>query len=243
MTSNNSKHYTLILRDTERALPLKNLLVKNNINVLIEPIYEITTIEFKPINFKEYQALLLTSVNTVKILVKNTYKEEINEIKTYCVGKVTERYAIEAGFNCIKTNANSGETLATEVIKKLDKNKKVLIVGAKKLAYDPMPKFKDINIKARHIAVYKKKPNKNLSHTCSRLIRNHEVLNIVIYSPETAIIFLRLVKEYDTKNINAICLGIKTKKILENYNWKKIQVVDSIELKNFANNIIMSNII
>ena len=65
MTNHNSKTYTLILRDIERALPLKDLLVRNNINVIIEPIYKIAPIKFKPINFKEYQALLITSLAKV----------------------------------------------------------------------------------------------------------------------------------------------------------------------------------
>jgi uroporphyrinogen-III synthase len=244
MTSHNSKPYTLILRDAERALPLKDLLVSNNINVIIEPIYTIAPIKFKPIAFEEYQALLITSVNTIKILAKNACKEEIRKIKTYCVGKITEKYALEAGFNCVKTNAKSGETLANEVIKKVkDNNKKILIVGAKNLAYDPIPKFKHANISVKRIVVYKKIPNQKLSYICSKLLANEQVINIVIYSPETAIIFLGLMKNYETKKINIVCLGIKTKKVLETYNWKKVQVIDNIALINFANNIIKSNMI
>ena len=244
MTSHDSKPYTLILRDIDRALPLKDLLVKNNINVIIEPIYRIAPIKFKPIDFKEYQALLVTSVNTVKILEKNHCKEELQKTKTYCVGKVTEKYALKAGFNCIKTNAKSGETLADEVIKKVkSNNKKILIVGAKKLAYDPILKFKHANISTKRIVVYKKIPYEKLSQDCSRLLTDEMVSNVVIYSPETATLFLRLLKSYETKNINVVCLGIKTKKILEKCNWKKVQVLDNIELKNFANNIIKRNVI
>ena len=244
MTSHDSKPYTLILRDIDRALPLKDLLVKNNINVIIEPIYRIAPIKFKPIDFKEYQALLVTSVNTVKILEKNHCKEELQKTKTYCVGKVTEKYALKAGFNCIKTNAKSGETLADEVIKKVKgNNKKVLIIGAKNLAYNPIPKFKHAQISSKRIVVYEKIPNQKLSHTCSELLSNEEVSNIVIYSPETAALFLGFMKNYKTKNINAVCLGIKTKEILETCDWKKVQVIDNIELKNFANIIIKSTMI
>ena len=149
---------------------------------------------------------------------------------------------MKAGFNCVKTNATSGETLANEVIKKIkDNNKKILIVGAKNLAYNPIPKFKHAHISTKRIVVYKKIPNENLSQSCSTLLANEEISNIVIYSPETATLFLRLLKNYETKNINAVCLGIKTKKILETNNWKKVQIVDNIELKTFANNIIKSN--
>ena len=241
MIPNNLKPYTLILRETERAAPLKDLLIKNNINVLIEPIYKISPVKFKPIEFKEYTALLITSVNTVKILAKEI--EKINKIKTYCVGKVTEKYALEAGFNCIKTKANSGKTLAHEVIKHINNdNNKILIAGGNNLAYDPLPDFKEANIEAEHIIIYKKIPNKKMSHDCLQLFKNNKISNVVLYSPETAQIFIRLVKNYDIKNIHVTCLGLKTKTILEVYNWKKVQVIDNIELKSFANSIIKSNL-
>ena len=76
MTTNNLNSYTLILRDAERAFALKEILVKNNINVLIEPIYEIASIKYEPIDFNKYQALLITSANTVKILAKTNGKEK-----------------------------------------------------------------------------------------------------------------------------------------------------------------------
>ena len=242
MTTNNLKSYTLILRDAGRALPLKEILVKNNINVLIEPIYEIASIKYEPIDFNKYQALLITSANTVKILAKTNSKEKIKIIETYCVGKVTEKYALEAGFNCIRTNSKSGKTLADEVIKRVkSNNKKILIAGVKNLAYDPIPSFKDANISAEHIVVYKKIPHKKFSHSCSVLLTNNNISDVVIYSPETAAIFMRLLKDIDTININVTCLGMKTKAILEVRNWKKVQVVENIELKSFANNIIKSN--
>jgi uroporphyrinogen-III synthase len=242
MIPNNLKPYTLILREAERAAQLKDLLIKNNINVLIEPIYKISPIKFKPIAIQEYKALLLTSVNTVKILTNQI--KTLKKIETYCVGKVTEKYALEAGFNCIKTKAKSGKTLASEVIKhNKNDNNKILIVGGNNLAYDPIPDFKNANIKAERIIVYKKIPNKKMSHDCLELLKNKKISNVVLYSPETAKIFINLVKNYDIKNIHVTCLGLKAKTILEVYNWKKIQVIDNIELKSFANSIIKSNLI
>ena len=98
MTYHNSKAYTLILRDIERALPLKDLLVRNNINVIIEPIYTIAPVKFKPIDFNEYQALLITSVNTIKILAKNTSREEIQKIKDLLCWKSNRKICYESWF-------------------------------------------------------------------------------------------------------------------------------------------------
>ena len=62
----------------------------------------------------------------------------------------------------------------------------------------------------------------------------------MIYSPETARIFLSIAKNCTYENITVTCLGNKTIEILEKYKWKKIQVVNNAELKSFANKIIKS---
>lgn len=241
MTNTNSKPYILILRDIDRANCLKNILMKNNLNVLVEPIYNIQPLNFKHINFVEYQAIMLTSVNTVKILSKKIHPKDLHNIKTYCVGKITEKYALEAGFNCIKTDSHSGITLAKNVIKhSLNNNKKILLLGADILAYDPTEIFGKFNLKLEKINIYKKNPFSKLSSECLYLLNNNKIKNIVIYSPETAKIFINLSNNYEYKNIIVTCLGEKTKKILEKYNWKKIQVLNSPELKSFANKILQS---
>ena len=241
MINTNSKSYILILRDLDRASFLKNILIKNNLNVLVEPLYQVQEIEFKQLNFLEYQALMLTSVNTIKILSDKINPKQLNNIRTYCVGKVTEKYAVEAGFNCIKTNSYSGMTLAKNVIKNSSNNKKkILLLGADRLAYDPTDIFNKFKLKLEKINVYKKIPYTKLTDKCLSLLKNNRICNIVIYSPETAKIFLNLSNNYDYKNIVVTCLGKKTKNILEEYNWKKIQVINGRELKSFPNKILQS---
>ncbi|PPR15974.1 MAG: hypothetical protein CFH33_01046 [Alphaproteobacteria bacterium MarineAlpha9_Bin3] len=241
MINNNSKPYILILRDIDRASILKNSLEKNNLNVLVEPLYKIQAIKFKNINFSEYQALMLTSVNTIKVLSEKFRYKEYNDIKTYCVGKITEEYALEAGFNCIKTNTYSGSTLAKNVIRhSSDNNKKILLIGADVIAYDPKKIFNKYNLMLERLNVYKKIPFSKLSCKCQDLLKNDKIFNVVVYSPETAKIFLNLSSDYEYKNISITCLGRKTKKVLEKYNWKKIQVINSRELKSFPNKIIKS---
>lgn len=241
MKNNTSKPHVLILRDFERAELLKKLLMNNDINVIVEPVYKIHPLKFKNINFIEYQALLVTSVNTIKILSEKVNIKQLKNIKTYCVGKVTEDHALKAGFNCIKTNAKSGITLAKNVIKQSQKNgKKVLLLGAEVLAYDPTKLFKESNLEFEKISIYKKIPFINLSKKCLHFLKNDNISNIVIYSPETARIFLSIAKNCTYENITVTCLGNKTIEILEKYKWKKIQVVNNTELKSFANKIIKS---
>ena len=50
--------------------------------------------------------------------------------------------------------------------------------------------------------------------------------------------FLNLVNPINIKECKIICLGKKTGNIFKNLNWKKIQVIDDINLKNFAKAII-----
>ena len=143
-------------------------------------IRSLKSVTFKSINFLNYQSLLITSVNTVKILSQKFSKEELNTIKTYCVGKVTEKYALEAGFNCIKTNSNSGITLAKNVIKKSTySNKKILVIGATVLAYDPTEIFKKANLEVEKIHIYKKIPYHSLSEKSLDLLNKGKIKVLV----------------------------------------------------------------
>ena len=55
--------------------------MKNDINVIVEPVYKIHPLKFKNINFKEYQALLVTSVNTIKILSEKVNIKQLKNLE------------------------------------------------------------------------------------------------------------------------------------------------------------------
>jgi len=239
MINNKEKSTVLILRQKERALPLQNLLMKKGYKVIIEPIFNIKPLPFKNINFKDFCAIMITSANTIQVLAKHNSFDEFKKIKTFCVGKVTQKIAKNKGFNCINNKAHSAITLEKEIIKAIKpSSKKILILGGEKLAYNPSSNFIKAKLQSERIIVYKTLAKNSLSNKCIKAINNKTVNNIIIYSPETAKTFITLSIKYNLNTIKFICLGNNTKKVLNGKNWKKVQVIKNTDLKNFANAII-----
>lgn len=234
-----NKNITLIIRQKNRALPLKKFLKLKGFEVLVEPVFKIKAIKHKNINYKNYSAIMFTSATTVEILEKENIDNKFKNIQTFCVGKVTYETAIKYGYNCIKTTANTGQLLEKEIIKFVKpSNNKILVIGGKKIAHNPIAGFNTARLKSERIIIYDTIPIKNLSKESIEVIKNNRIKNIIIYSPETAKTFINLTKNIDINNIKIICLGKKTGNIFKKNNWKKIQVVNETSLKTFANAII-----
>jgi len=238
-----NKNTIIILRDQDRAKCLETILTSNGYNVIIEPVIKVIPYKYIPTDFKKADAIMLTSVNSVKILNSNIDKNIINNIKAYCVGEITEKWAEIGGFNCIKTNAYSGTTLEKAILKDSTHfKKKIIIYSGESIAHNPIPAFKKAGINYERIILYKTVPIKKLSNNSKHHILNNKVSHILFYSPNIAKAFLTLSKNYDFSNITAVCLGKKIVNIMEKHNWKKILNMKNIKPKNFAKLIIKDNI-
>tara|TARA_B100000686_G_scaffold101382_1_gene108585 strand:- start:30974 stop:31693 length:720 start_codon:yes stop_codon:yes gene_type:complete len=233
------KQLTLITRHKKRALPLIKLLEKQGCKVITEPIFKIIPLKHKKINFNDYSAIMITSLNTIEILSKKNSYNKLKKIKTFCVGNITYNAAKKEGYNCIFTKATSGKSLEKEIINSINpSNKKILIIGGKKIAYNPISNFNKANLSSERIIIYDTKSIKCLSNRCQEAIKNKIIKNIIVYSPETAKMLLNLINHHKIKETKIICLGQKTGNIFKKHNWKKIQVINNINLKNFANAVI-----
>ena len=238
----NNKNTIIILRTQDRAKCLETLLTSNGYNVIIEPVIKVIPYKYIPTDFKKIDAIMLTSVNSIKILNKHINKNIKINIKAYCVGEITEKWAETSGFICIKTNAYSGKTLEKAILKDaIHFKNKIIIYGGESIAHNPIPAFEKKGINYERIILYKTSPIKKLSNNCKHHILNSKVSHILFYSPNIAKTFLTLTKNYNFSDITAICLGKKIENILEKYNWKKILTMNNITPKDFANSIIKDN--
>ena len=71
MNSNFKNNTIIILRPKDRAKCLERLLLLNGYTVIVEPVINIYPQKYSPVNFDNTEAIMLSSVNSVKIL-KNT---------------------------------------------------------------------------------------------------------------------------------------------------------------------------
>ena len=213
----NNKNTIIVLRAQDRAKCLETLLTSNGYNVIIEPVIKVIPYKYIPTDFKKVDAIMLTSVNSVKILNKHIDKNII-------------------------TNAYSGKTLEKAILKDaIHFKKKIIIYGGESIAHNPIPVFEKTGINYERIILYKTSPIKKLSNNYKHHMLNNKVSHILFYSPNIAKAFLTLTKDYDFSGITAVCLGKKIENILEKYNWKKILTMNNIKPKDFANSIIKDN--
>lgn len=93
---------------------------------------EILCLDFS-INLKDFDALVITSKNSLNALYHNSIKAD-KSLEIYAIGEPTANAALNYGFNKIYTSQNSyGDEFAIEIIPLL-KDKKVLFLRAKKTA-------------------------------------------------------------------------------------------------------------
>ena len=195
----NNKNTIIILRTQDRAKCLETLLTSNGYNVIIERVIKVIPYKYIPTDFKKIDAIMLTSVNSIKILNKHINKNIKINIKAYCVGEITEKWAETSGFNCIKTNAYSGKTLEKAILKDaIHFKNKIIIYGGESIAHKPIPAFEKKGINYERIILYKTSPIKKLSNNCKHHILNSKVSHILFYSPNIAKTFLTLTKKYET---------------------------------------------
>ena len=76
----NNKKTIIVLRAQDRAKCLETLLTSNGYNVIIEPVIKIIPYKYIPTDFKKIDAIMLTSVNSVKILNEHINKNIIINI-------------------------------------------------------------------------------------------------------------------------------------------------------------------
>ena len=241
MKKESIKRSIIILRNKERGKDLKEILIKQGFNVLVKSIIKIKRKKYTPINIKLFDAIIFTSVNSVKFIKENINNNIFKNINTFCVGKITEKYAIESGFKCIKTKAYSGKTLEKEILNQTEiKINNIAIFSGNKMAHNPIPKLKQNGINATRIVLYDAIPEKHINKKILDFIFKQNTSHIVFYSPHIADTFNKLTEKYNFSTINAVCLGKNTKKILEKRKWKKVLIVKNVESKSFANSILES---
>lgn len=239
MKKENIQRSIIILRNIERGKDLKEILIKQGFKVLVKSIIKIKKKKYTPINIKLYDAIMFTSVNSVKFIKKDINNNIFKNINTFCVGKITEKYALKSGFKCIKTKAYSGKTLENEILNQTEiKINNIAIFSGNKMAHNPIPKLKKHGVNATRIVLYDAIPEKNLNKKILDFIINQNTSHIVFYSPNIADTFNKLTEKYNVSEINAVCLGENTKKIIEKRKWKKVLIVKNVESKSFANSIL-----
>ena len=188
------------------------------------PLISIEGIKYEDLNFSDFKGIIFTSSNAIKFLDTKSVDKKIN---CFCVGSATESKAKSIGFQNIFAadgNVNNLKELILQNFNSLDG--KLLYVSGEIISNDLDQKLISEGYNIQRIINYKANPVEKFSDTFIEKLKLNMPEIVYVYSQNSAISFLNLIKNYELVNLwmdtNLMCIGEKTSAVLNEIKWKKI---------------------
>ena len=188
------------------------------------PVIKIEKVNYKSINFSEFNGIIFTSSNAIKHL--DTKLIDKNKI-CFCVGSATEKKARSVGFqNVISTDGNVSN-LKELILQNFNHSSgKLLYISGEVITNDLDQDLISNGYDVKRIINYTAKPIENLDEKFIEKLKLKMPEIVYIYSQNSALSFLRLIKNYNLGDFwmdtNLMCISEKTSSILNEIKWKKI---------------------
>jgi uroporphyrinogen-III synthase len=188
------------------------------------PVIKIEKVNYKSINFSEFSGIIFTSSNAIKHL--DTRSIDKNKI-CFCVGSATEKKARSVGFqNVISTDGNVSN-LKELILQNFNHSSgKLLYISGKVITNDLDQDLISNGYDVKRIINYSARSIENLDEKFIEKLKLKMPEIVYIYSQNSALSFLRLVKNYNLSDFwmdtNLMCISEKTSSILNEIKWKKI---------------------
>ena len=188
------------------------------------PVIKIEKVNYKSINFSEFNGIIFTSSNAIKYL--DTKLIDKNKI-CFCVGSATEKKARSVGFqNVISTDGNVSN-LKELILQNFNSSSgKLLYISGEVITNDLDQDLISNGYDVKRIINYSARSIENLDEKFIEKLKLKMPEIVYIYSQNSALSFLRLVKNYNLSDFwmdtNLMCISEKTSSILNEIKWKKI---------------------
>ncbi len=188
------------------------------------PLINIESKNYESINFSDFNGIIFTSTNAIKFLNLNLIDKKIN---CFCVGSATEKKAKSSGFQnifCADGNVNNLKELILQNFNSSDG--KLLYVSGEIISNKLDQQLISEGYDVKRIINYKVNPVEKFNDKFIEKLKLKMPEIIYIYSQNSAISFLNIIKNYELVNLwmdtNLMCIGEKTSAVLNEIKWKKI---------------------
>ena len=188
------------------------------------PLISIERIDCKSLNYLEFKGIIFTSANAIKFLETKNIDKKIN---CFCVGSATEKKARSIGFQNVFAADGNVENLKELILLNFDYlDGKLLYVSGETISSNLDQQLISQGYNIKRIINYRSNPIKEYDHALIEKLKLRIPDIVYIYSQNSAINFLKIIKEYQLEtlwmNTNLMCIGEKTSAILNEIKWKKI---------------------
>ena len=193
-------------------------------NVSHIPLINIKGIKYEYLNFSDFKGIIFTSSNAIKFLDTKSVDKKIN---CFCVGSATESKAKSIGFQNIFAADGNVNNLKELILQNFNSsNGKLLYVSGEIISNDLDQMLLSEGYNIQRIINYRANPVEKFSDTFIEKLKSNMPKIVYVYSQNSAISFLNLIKNYELVNLwmdtNLMCIGEKTSVVLNEIKWKKI---------------------
>jgi uroporphyrinogen-III synthase len=188
------------------------------------PLISIEGIKYEDLNFSDFKGIIFTSSNAIKFLDTKSVDKKIN---CFCVGSATESKAKSIGFQNIFAADGNVNNLKELILQNFNSSDgKLLYVSGEIISNDLDQILISEGYNIQRIINYKANPVEKFSDTFIEKLKLNMPEIVYVYSQNSAISFLNLIKNYELINLwmdtNLMCIGQKTSAVLNEIIWKKI---------------------
>ena len=188
------------------------------------PLISIEGIKHEDLNFSDFNGIIFTSSNAIKFLDTKSVDKKIN---CFCVGSATESKAKSIGFQNIFAADGNVNNLKELILQNFNfSDGKLLYVSGEIISNELDQILISAGYNIQRIINYQANPVEKFSDTFIEKLKLNMPKIVYVYSQNSAISFLNLIKNYELVNLwmdtNLMCIGEKTSAVLNEIKWKKI---------------------
>ena len=188
------------------------------------PLISIEGIKYENLSFSDFKGIIFTSANAIKFLDTKSIDKKIN---CFCVGSATESKAKSIGFQNIFAADGNVNNLKELILQNFNfSDGKLLYVSGEIISNDLDQMLLSEGYNIQRIINYRANPVEKFSDTFIEKLKSNMPKIVYVYSQNSAISFLNLIKNYELVNLwmdtNLMCIGEKTSAVLNEIKWKKI---------------------
>ena len=188
------------------------------------PLISIEGIKYEDLNFSDFKGIIFTSSNAIKFLDTKSVDKKIN---CFCVGSATESKAKSIGFQNIFAADGNVNNLKELILQNFNSSDgKLLYVSGEIISNKLDQQLISEGYNVKRIINYTANPVEKFSDTFIEKLKLNMPEIVYVYSQNSAISFLNLIKNYELVNLwmdtNLMCIGEKTSAVLNEIKWKKI---------------------
>ncbi len=210
----NAEKKILITRPKQDTISLAEYLKDRGHNVFIESLIAIEYYNINDIDLENLQAIIITSANGIRALSAITRNRDIPIVT---VGHMSAQEAIKLGFLNVSSATNRNQTgnvdLLIDYIESnfSQENGVLLHISAKHITGNLKDRLERKGFDIERITMYEAKALTYLSVGLKGDLQNDKIGAVLLYSPRTADIFLKLLIQENMdnyiKNIDFLCLS------------------------------------